>query len=214
MVQVSWEAKLNDKTIRLTSVPGGDLARIEQPDGRVLAVGVEVLGQTDQNVLFRLLEIKTIQGNEIIKQVEKFSVKIGAVYSTVWNPELQIRAREIKKMMGGGPENWGLASTGPVTNDLIQCVVTDHQRPIRITSRGNDLVRFRVDDRQWGFVPTLKTPGEVEFRVFSIHAVDSGKEILRERESFGLKPGASADVKFLPDVSIKLSAFRPEGPDR
>lgn len=206
-VQVAWEAKLNDKVISLISVPGGDLARIQQPDGRMLAMGVEVLNQTDQDVLFRLLEVKTFQGEEIIKQVEKFSVRAGAAHATAWNPSLEIRVKAIRTREDGGKAaSEGLASAGPPTDDLIHCVVTDHQRPITITGRGNELVRLKMDDRQWGFVPTLEAQGAVRFRIFSVKTVDPQHEILEERESFGLKLGGSAAVKFLPEVSIRLSS--------
>lgn len=199
---VSWKLTVGGKTVSLTGVVG-ELARAEA-EGKTFALAPEVEDLSNQVVTFRLIEItKVDEENEILKQVEKFSLRPGAAYSTAWLPRLTILLDRVSRVDGVAASNPTAGKEELVYWSVRVPAQGGEKKEVRFIGRSGELARIQGSELTLGFRPKVRD-ALVEFDVFQIVRAGEEGEILNEIGSYTLQAGGQVDSR-KPSFSLKLT---------
>lgn len=200
---VSWKLTVDGKTISLTGA-AGELARAEA-QGKWFALAPEVEDLASQVVTFRLIEITKVDAeNEILQQVEKFSLRPGAAYSTAWQPRLTVLLDRVARVEGDDS-----ASTPPSGKEnLVYWSVRvpaqgGEKKEVRFVGRSGELARIEGGEVTLGFRPKVRD-SLVDFDVFQIVQAGKEGEVLNEVGSYTLQAGGEVASR-KPSFSLKLT---------
>jgi hypothetical protein len=200
---VSWKLTVGGKTISLTGA-AGELARAEA-EGKMFALAPEVEDLSNQVVTFRLIEITKVDAeNEILRQVEKFSLRPGAAYSTAWLPRLTVLLDRISQVEGED----AAAKPAPGKEDLVYWSVRvpaqgGEKKEVKFVGRSGELARIQGGDLTLGFRPKVRDT-LVDFDVFQIVRAGEEGEVLTEIGSYTLETGGQVNSR-KPSFSIELT---------
>ena len=209
---IAWEVTLNSGDTAQVVSRNGDVSRLHLEKGtRVLAVATSVQEQGEnQSVSFKVLESTTVEGRELLRQVEEVDLRPGGSYSTLCKPSLTLRLKEIAHApaaMVPSPAD-GRAVSGPVTDSLIFWEMTTPLRnKAQLVGRAGELVRVRSLGYNLGILPSIRTGGSVRFRVFRITEVAGAGEVIEEIEYFNLHPGSEHRIP-RPNLLVRLTGIK------
>lgn len=209
---ISWEATLEPtgETFSVVS-PAGELTHLQLAgdDKREIAIAVSLENEAEQVVSFRLFDVQQVSPtDQAFRQVEKFSVRPGATYSTARQPTLKLRVTAINQE----PKQADPDSTS-TSNDLVSMEVKlpAKQTPVKLVGRSGEMTRIKGGDYSYGIVPSLQKTGTVNFRLFTIAEVQGAGEVLRQVENFVLSTGAEHASSHQAGLVVKLTSVKKQG---
>lgn len=200
---VSWKLTVGGKTISLTGAVG-ELARTEA-EGKTFALAPEVEDLAGQVVTFRLIEIIKVDAeNEALRQVEKFSLRPGAAYSTAWQPGLTVLLERVSQV----ESDESAAHPAAAKEDLVYWTVRvpaqgGERKEIKFVGRSGELARIEGREDTLGFRPRVRD-AFVDFDVFQIVRAGEKGEVLNEIASFTLEAGGQVASR-KPSFSLQLT---------
>lgn len=207
---ISWEATLEGtgETFSVVS-PAGELTHLQlagEGSKKEIAIAASVENQAEQVVSFRLFDVQQVSPTDkAFRQVEKFSVRPGATYSTAHQPVLKLRVTAINKES----EQDDPHSTSP-SDDLVSMEVKLPAKPtpVKLVGRSGEMSRIKGGNYSYGIVPSLQKTGTVNFRLFTIAEVQGAGEVLRQVESFVLSTGAEHASSHQAGLVVKLTGVK------
>lgn len=194
----SWTVTVGGRTISLRGA-SGELARLTL-EGKTIALAPEVERPAGP-VTFRLLEITKVDAeNEMLKQVERFTLRPGASYSTAWQPRLTV-------VLEGVSRSEGAAEIAPVPETLVSWVVRlptaeNPEKEIKVVGKAGEMARIERPGLTLGFEPSVQD-SRVNFKVYQILKEDGG-ETLKEVGDYTLPDGGEVKSRN-PAFFLKLT---------
>lgn len=200
---VFWKLTVGGRTISLTGAVG-ELARAEF-EGKMFALAPEVEDLPNQVVSFRLIEITRVDAeNEILRQVEKFSLRPGAAYSTAWLPRLTVLLDRVSQVEGEDSTSKPVSGKEELVYWSVRVPAQGGEgKEIRFIGRSGELARIQGGEVTLGFRPKVRN-ARVDFDVFQIVRTGEKGEVLSEVGSYTLETGGQVNSR-KPSFSIRLT---------